>query len=165
MFEPGDETECAHRGCRFWTGRAKEAYRALLKEVDATQTHAEALALLREGCCRAVCRDDPESLAAALALADRSVQSGAEVRFATAIAAMAAKKYACAYCAWDDGGACWSRQSDDPWLPDSARAADVLMRVCEEAMAFRGAIPEESRDAGETSDLCRMMSRLSTFAP
>ena len=147
-----------HAGCRFWTARSDAALKALLREADECQTHDEAVAALRRRCCRAVADDDPEYLAAVLAVADRCTEASTDMRFAAAVASMEAGKYACAYVAWDDNGACWAKTSDDPWLPAGSHSASVRMRVCDEAReARRGA-----GAGGGASDLCRAMGRLNT---
>ena len=155
-----------HSGCRFWTAESNEAYKHLLREADELRSHEDCVALLRSRSCDAVARNDPARLAAVMAFADTRPGISAELRFATAIAAMAAKKYECAYAAWDDSGACWSSTSDDPWLPDSAKAASVLMRVCHEVSCMRNACSPGSLEAfpGDQSDLCRLMCRMTTDA-
>jgi hypothetical protein len=150
------EGEAAHATCRHWSPGAVAAYRVFLRELDGVQDHDEALIAIRERCFAAVARNDPEQLCAVLAAADRSTAAATDIRFATAIAAMAAGKYECAYAAWDDGGACWSRTSEQPWVPDSAHAAGVLMGVCDEASRVR-LIAD-----GDTTSLCDMMSDLTT---
>ena len=155
-----------HSGCRFWTAESDEAYMYLLREADELRSHEDCVALLRARSCDAVARNDPASLAAVMALADARPGISTELRFATAIASMAAKKYECAYAAWDDNGACWCSASDDPWIPDSAKAASVLMRVCHEASCMRNSCSPGSLDAfpGDESELCRLMSRMNTGA-
>ena len=164
------ENEAAHATCRYWTVAAVVAYRQLLRELNHAQDQEDAVKTIRERCCLAVSSDDPEQLCAVLAAADRSTAAATDIRFATAVASMAAKKFECAYAAWDDGGACWSRASDDPWVPDSAHAAAVLMGACEELSALRArhaamqghaAMPGHATE-GDAAALCDMMSGLST---
>lgn len=155
------EGEAAHATCRYWSVGAVLAYRSFLRELDDAQDQEDAVTMIRERCCLAVSSDDPEQLCAVLAAADRSTDA-ANIRFATAIASMAAKKYECAYAAWDDGGACWSRTSDDPWVPDGAHAAGVLLGVCDEASTARGRQATDMVADGDASSLCDMMTSLST---
>ena len=155
------DAEAAHAGCKFWSAGA---YRSFVRELEEARGHTESVEKIRESCCAAVANDDPVLLCAVLAAADGVTSVSTDIRFATAIAAMAAKKYACAYAAWDDGGSCWSRASDDPWVPDSAHAASVLMAVCDEAGSIREGVPVDMRRAGDTSDLCSLMNRMNTGA-
>lgn len=157
-----DYARHSHSRCKFWTPKSYELQKKLMREMDACQTHRDAVVLLRAQSCRAVEIDDPEYLAAVLSLADSNTQVSTEIRFATAIAAMSAKKYRCAYAAWDDNGMCWSKDSDDPWLPDSHHAASVLMRVCDEVDDIRDILPKNQRREGDHNELCSMMDRLST---
>jgi hypothetical protein len=156
------ETEAAHAACRHWSVGAVVAYRSLQRELNDAQDQEDAVRMIRERCCLAVSSDDPEKLCAALAAADKSTAAATEIRFATAIAAMAAKKFDCAYAAWDDGGACWSRASDDPWVPDSAHAAAVLMGVCDELSRLRAQQTAGTVAEGDATSLCEMMRSLTT---
>ena len=157
------EGEAAHATCRYWSVAAVAAYRSLQRELNGAQDQEDAVTMIRERCCLAVSSDDPDQLCAVLAAADRSTVAANDIRFATAVASMAAKKFECAYAAWDDGGACWSRASDDPWVPDSAHAASVLMGVCDELSRLRARQSHETAVAeGDSASLCDMMSSLST---
>lgn len=145
-----------HSGCRFWTSRSDAALKALLREADECQTHDEAVDALRRQCCRAVSDNDPEYLAAVLAVADRCTEASTEMRFAAAIASMGQEKYACAFAAWDDNGACWASAADDPWLPSGAHSASVMMKVCDRARCAMG-------DVGHGAEsLCTAMEGLNT---
>ena len=130
--------------CKHWTPRSAKAYAKLLKEIDRSQTHVEAVF----SGPKAVAPSHKATLTAVLALADNSTEVSTELRFA-AIASMAAKKYSCAYAAWDDRARAGPKQATTP-APDSSHAASVLMSVCEEASDIRGAIPEERRLTGDT---------------
>jgi len=143
------ENEAAHAKCRYWSVGAVVAYRQLLRDLNGAQDQEDAVKTIRERCCLAVSSDDPEQLCAVLAVADRSTAASTDIRFATAVASMAAKKYECAYAAWDDGGACWSKASDDPWVPDSAHAAAVLMGVCDELTALRAMHAKHAKHAND----------------
>jgi hypothetical protein len=152
----------AHASCRYWGERAAAEWQAIRQEIDKADSHEEIVRMLRARCCAALAAGDPELMCAAVAAADANAEHANKIRFATAIAAMAAKKYECAFAAWDDGGGnCWARESEDPWVPDGAQAAHVLMAVCHEAAAIRRDVPDDRRLEGDHSGLCEMMRHLS----
>lgn len=148
-----------HEACRHWTAAAAQHYGKLLLEADASPSPEDAAETLRRRTAIAVIDDDPERLCAALALADRVVEASAELRFATAIAAMAAKKYRCAYAAWDDGGQCWSAESAGPGVPASDRSAAVMRVVCDDARRG-GPLRCEDPLFGGLGEVLDSMSRL-----
>jgi hypothetical protein len=117
---------------RYWTERAARVHDEVMANVP--DTNPERDAYLWMCARRALEARDPESLSGVMRVCDMHDIS-THVRFSTAVGAMAAKAYDCAYAAWDDAGNCWSRESENPNVPSSFIAAETMKSTCEPLIA------------------------------
>nr|WRJ69856.1 hypothetical protein TetV2_00411 [Oceanusvirus sp.] len=113
---------------RYWSERAAKAHDDVLARVPKDRPEREAY--LWTCVNMALEARDPQSLCGVFRVCDLC-DAGTDMRFATAIRAMSARAYDCAYAAWDDAGQCWSQESETPNVPSSRAAAEAIKSACE----------------------------------
>lgn len=84
-------------------------------------------------------RNEEVELKRVLLAADRQMADSTSIRFSMAIAAMNAKRYACALSAWDDEGSdqavcVWSDVRVAENVPSSKESAETMIAVCVELL-------------------------------